>query len=212
MKRMIIGFGHKRRRGKDLACEIVQAQLSYMEQFEDHIRIDHFARSIKEGIGVGVFGFNPSQLYGEHKTTVDPFWGITPRDVFQRFGTEVMHTLFGADVWARTLVRRALNEPDKHVLVGDVRFPHEVEALKELGAILIKIDRDVPPSDDPAEDLHASETALDGWDGWDHVILNNGTIEELRQLLAAFLIPWLAEQDVNTRAVQVNDLTYLDLA
>lgn len=210
MKRLIIGFGHKRRRGKDLACEIVAEQLASV--LEDAIRIDHFADSIKEGIGAGVFGFSEAQLYGDLKTVVDPFWGITPRDVFQRFGTEVMHTLFGADIWARTLVRRAMNEPKAHVLVGDVRFPHEVEALKRLGAILIRIDRDVPPSEDPAEDRHRSETALDGWDGWDHVILNNGTIEDLRQLLATYLVPMLAERGLDTRPVAVNELTYLTLA
>jgi hypothetical protein len=210
MKRLIIGFGHKRRRGKDTACEIVAQQLESVS--EDKVRIDHFAYSIKQGIGKGVFGFSEEQLYGDLKTEVDPFWGITPRDVFQRFGTEVMHTLFGADVWARTVVRRAMNEPEAHVLVGDVRFPHEVEVLQALGAILVKIDRDIPPSVDPAEDLHSSETALDGWDGWDHVILNNGSIEELRRCLAAFLIPLLADRGLQARATDVNELTYLTLA
>lgn len=207
MKRMIIGFGGKRRRGKDLACELTKRLLADI----DHVaRIDHFAASIKDGIGKGVFGFSHDQLYGDLKTAVDPFWGITPRDVFQRFGTEVMHTQFGADIWVRTLLRRVENgTAGVHVLVGDVRFPHEVEALHRQGALLVKIDRDLPASEVPAEDAHASETALDDWHGWDYMINNNGTVEDLRRHLAEWLVSKLFAVGVHTQVDRVVGISRL---
>ena len=208
-KRLVIGCSGKRRVGKDTVCIMTKELLADVGQAS---RIDHFAYSIKEGIGKGVFGFSEEQLHGCLKTVVDPFWGITPRDVFQRFGTEVMHTQFGQDIWARTVLRRAQNDLKTHVLVGDVRFPHEVGALRELNATLIRIDRAVPASGDPAEDQHLSETALDGWDGWDHRILNNGSIPELRGRVAAILCEILAEQDLLVRSKIVNGRIHLALA
>jgi hypothetical protein len=178
MKQVIFGFGCKRRRGKDEAARMVQQR---MTAHGVQCRLDSFAHSIKDGIGRGVFGFTQEQLYGDLKTEVDPFWGITPRDVFQRFGTEVMHTQFGKDIWVKTLLRRASAEPEVAVIVSDMRFMHEAIALRELGGTLIRIDRDVEHM--PGEDDHPSETSLDNFEGWNAIIDNNGTLEELSEAI-----------------------------
>lgn len=180
MNQVIIGFGCKRRRGKDQAA---QYALQRMAEHGLQTRIDSFAHSIKESIGRGVFGFNNAQLSGDLKTVVDEYWGLTPRDVFQRFGTEVMHTQFGRDIWVKTLLRRAEALPDVHVIVSDTRFMHEAIALRERGGTLIRVDRDVEHV--PGEDDHPSEVSLDNFEGWDEVIDNNGSLDDLKTAVFA---------------------------
>ena len=79
-------------------------------------------------------------------------------------------------------------------IITDVRFPNEVQAIKDRGGITIRINRpcsicggvgyhklDCRPSE------HQSETALDNAE-FDYVIDNNGTIEELIEQVKKILI------------------------
>lgn len=63
------------------------------------------------------------------------------------------------------------------VVVTDVRYPNEAEALQRAGFRMVRVLRPsaVPPGVTP----HESETALDGFAA-DVRIVNNGTLEELR--------------------------------
>lgn len=83
-------------------------------------------------------------------------------------------------------------------IITDVRFPNEVEAIKKHGGIMVRINR--PSWYDQEEDRlmreflkeppraeHPSETALDNYEGFDIVIENNGTIEELTEKVKEIL-------------------------
>ena len=64
----------------------------------------------------------------------------------------------------------------------DLRFPNEAEAIRSLGGLLVRIDRpDVPKMN------HPTECALDDWSDWDHVIENNGTLDEFVATVRALL-------------------------
>lgn len=180
--RIIVGFGHRRRRGKDLCCELA---LEHLQRKDIPARIDHFAHSLKEGIGRKVFGLSDAQLYGELKEVVDPFWGETPGVLLQKGGTECMRRGYGDSIWVRTLLRRLLEQPERAVLIGDVRFPNEAEAIKSWGGILVKVNRrGLPPT---SRDNHISETALDNYDGWDYEIDNCGDRQHLAGLVAEII-------------------------
>lgn len=169
-KPKIVGFGHRRMRGKDTAA-------AYLADNYDFAH-DAFAYSLKEGIGRGVFGLTDDQLYGSQdvKETVDPFWQLTPRDILQRAGTEAMRHTFGADVWVKTLLRRA-EKRRVPTVVADVRFVSEADAIKAHDGFVIRIDRNLPY--DPIIDQHQSETDLLTYDRWDLIINNDGTLEGL---------------------------------
>lgn len=165
----IIGFGYKRERGKDTSCDHI------IKNYSGFVK-DNFARSLKEGIGKGVFGLTNEQLYGKLKSVVDPFWDMTPRSILQRAGTNAMRSEFGEKIWVNTLLRR-FKEQDNNVLVADMRFLSEVEAIKNEGGYVINIKRDIPFND--KVDLHKSETELDSFEDWDFVVDNNGTYNSL---------------------------------
>lgn len=62
------------------------------------------------------------------------------------------------------------------VVVTDVRFPNEAEAIKAAGGKLVRIVR----LGQDLSDTHISETALDGWPV-DREVFNAGTLEDLQR-------------------------------
>ncbi len=78
-------------------------------------------------------------------------------------------------------------------LITDMRFPNEVQAVKEREGVTIRINR---PRNNPGindydmtkDSDHISETALDDYVDFDYVIDNTGTIEELISKVKEILI------------------------
>jgi hypothetical protein len=94
------------------------------------------------------------------------------RGLLQRFGTEVGREMFGEDFW----VDYALNSivDGTKVVIADVRYPNEADAIKALGGKVYRVERDgVGPANE-----HASENALEGYE-FDGSIRNDGTIDGL---------------------------------
>ena len=80
-------------------------------------------------------------------------------------------------VHIRHTVNRILSEQSELAIVPDVRFPNEVEAIKQAGGAVIRLERST------LNDGHESETALDkenfDWGNFDFVIDNsNNTTED----------------------------------
>lgn len=179
-ERLVVGFGHKRRRGKDLCGDLAMKLLAAKGI---PARRDWFAYTLKEMCRT-VFGFDDAQLYGDRKFEPDPFWGITPRRALQLAGTESMRNVFREDIWVKTVEQRALRDPNTSVIICDVRFPNEVEGIHRLGGVCVRVDRptdQIPPATAEGEDQHASETSLDGFEGWDFVVQNDAGIAELER-------------------------------
>lgn len=103
------------------------------------------------------------------------------RGLIQRFGTEVGRDMFGEDFWVDYALR---NVPDgSRVVVSDVRFPNEANAIKELGGTVWRISRDgVYAAND-----HISEHALDEYT-FDGKLHNSGTIEYLQDLVKGTIL------------------------
>lgn len=173
MKRIVIGFGGKRRRGKDTSAAYAVAYLKYLGL---PVRHDFFAYSLKEAIGRGVLGFTDEQLYGNLKEVEDLFWGFSPRWALQHIGTDLLRKGLDNEIWAKTVERRAGKDPDTSIILSDLRFPNEVDTVKRLGGYTVLCSRDVPSNE---SDFHASETALDHFTSWDFRIDNNGTVGDL---------------------------------
>lgn len=113
---------------------------------------------------------------------------FTNREILQKIG-EGLREKIHPDIWALSLFNKyykkvypdidqfgnpTLCERYPYWIIPDVRMPNEAEKIKELGGILIRVNRDTGYVDN-----HISEVALDSCKKFDFVIDNNGSLEEL---------------------------------
>lgn len=137
-----------------------------------------FADPLKDGLRA-FFGLNTDQLHGNLKEVVDVRYGVTPRELLQRFGS--LGRAINPDIWVIRL-RETLQERAKYSslpsvsIVTDVRFPNEAETVRELGGVLVRVNRSSAGSG--VHELHESEQ-------WaetlmvSHEIDNNSTLDAL---------------------------------
>lgn len=164
---MIIGLSGYARSGKDTVAELLCLNYEY--------RRVAFADPIREAILV----LNPkldSITHVSHRVE-DYGWEVTKQDpevrrLLQVMGTEVGRKMFGNDVWINKALS-GLSQEDR-VVISDVRFPNEAEAIKKLGGMVWRINR----SNASAVNGHPSEHAMDTY-MFDHVIYNHNSLDDL---------------------------------
>jgi hypothetical protein len=204
---MIIGICGFIGSGKDTVAD-------YLVNFHE-FRRESFANTLKDAVS-SVFGWDRTMLEGrtkearEWREQVDPWWAerlamptLTPRWVLQYWGTEVCRRGFHDDIWIASLENKLRTSKDS-VVISDCRFPNEIASIKNTGGKIIWVQRgELPDWYDLALEenlknseaakfelikrkVHASETAWVGTD-FDHVIENNGTIDELYKKIALII-------------------------
>jgi len=173
-----------------------------------------FASHLKDVTSV-MFGWDRNLLEGdtnesrEFREEVDPFWSdklerkFTPRLALQLMGTEVGRNVFGANFWIHSLENK-IKDVSKHYVVTDVRFQNEIDWIRKQKGILIEIRRDKLPSwyniADKANngcqhsisvmkdiEIHESEWKWINKQNVDHVVRNDGTLEDLRESMISCL-------------------------
>ena len=179
---MIIGFMGKKQCGKDTAAKFLINNYTFQRYA--------FGDPVKKICKI-MFGFDDEQLYGSKKENIDHDWNISPRQAFQVVGTEFAQ--FGIykylpeltekiphrELWVMSFKKWYWNKlkDDKNlkVVISDVRFSHEVNAIKELGGIIVKINKENIPLDN-----HTSEIEMDNIskNRIDYDICNNEGIPE----------------------------------
>ena len=186
---MIIGISGKAGSGKDTAAKMLEVlyanpDISYEDfankrykNFAD-IQIVHFADSLKETAQV-LFRIGEWETNTQEgkKTTID--WiGKTVRELLQGIG-QGLRDAIDSDLWIKILFANTENWSNH--IIADVRYPNELDAIKERNGVLLRIDRK-----DAGAGNHSSETALDNYKEWDVHIENNSSIEDLFEAMRIF--------------------------
>ena len=167
-----------------------------------------FADKLKDGVST-IFGWDRAMLEGDTdesrqwREQRDDFWSaetemeVTPRLVLQLFGTDCLRNGFHDGVWVSLLKKHMLDNPGNYV-IPDVRFRNEQNMIRDLGGEIWRVQRgDIPEwygcamldnttgSDlMEAYDVHPSEYKwIDMNNKFDVTLYNEGTIEDLRQLV-----------------------------
>lgn len=112
-------------------------------------------------IGVDIYGWDDLKTHGPEV-----------RELLQRFGTEVGREMFGEDFWVNAAIDSI--EDGSKVIVSDVRYPNEADAIKKLGGEVWRV---VRPGFGAANG-HASEHALNNYE-FDYILDNNSGMELL---------------------------------
>lgn len=111
------------------------------------------------------------------KESVIPGVGVTARVFLQTLGTDWGRRYIRDDIWISCWQIGVESSGSDKIVVDDVRFPNEANKIIEMGGEMWKIVR----SSARPSTSHASEGALDNWDGFARTIENDGTLLELTQ-------------------------------
>lgn len=216
---MIIAIGGKMGSGKNTVCDIIQelCEKHNGPKFEQKA----FAGKLKQtaslltGVPIEMWEdqefkkqempkcWNKLQQSGRNKVSIP----MTYREFLQKLGTEAMRDGLHTNVWVNALFadytynkicnckKNCRCEHDlPNWIITDLRFPNEMDAVKERNGITIRVVRSFNHKMGSKETgtidltpLHPSETALDGAK-FDYEIINDGTIEDLIEKVKQILI------------------------
>lgn len=125
-----------------------------------------------------VFGLSEAQTWDDSlKGQVITYWGLTPRQMFQRLG-EALKAEFGQDLWVKRWdMSYNMLRDSGNVVCPDARFDLEAAHIKDLGGSLIEVTR--PGAGlTGLEGAHVSERGLQDVEP-DVVLVNAGSRQEL---------------------------------
>lgn len=169
----LLGIHGKARSGKDLAAK-------YLVENHGFTR-NAFADPLKRAVQQ-MFMLTEEQTWSDELKEVPiPYWdNKSPRELFQKLGTEGGRLLFGEDIWLKRW--RYHYDAYKDVMnyvVPDVRFENEAEYIRSLGGVVIHVVRDgVESKLLGTSGKHASEAGIKPHAN-DFVLDNNGTKQDL---------------------------------
>jgi hypothetical protein len=119
--------------------------------------------------------------YKGNISNISEIFKPTPRYLLQFIGSELFRFNLHENTWVNATMAD-YNEHSKWIIT-DTRFPNEAEAIKSRGGILIRVNRNTGNIDN-----HVSEISLDDYKGFDYIIDNNGTFDELIEMIKEILI------------------------
>ena len=162
----IIVIGGKARVGKDTTADYITEQIKDKEKV-CRVQVGQYIKYYAEKY----FGWD-----GREETK--------PRTLLQELGTDIIRNKIDSDFHIDRLVQdiKVLSYFYDTFIVSDVRFPIEVEKLKNNfeNVISIKVLRENEILTEK-EKTHVTETALDNYNNFDYIIDNKGTLEDLKQ-------------------------------
>jgi len=167
---MLIGLTGKAGSGKDTVGDYLVEK----HKFESAAFADHLKDVTALAFGIDKKHFQNQEL----KTIVHPTFGITPREMIQKVGTECFRAHFDDDFWVKhiDMLYKEMLEEDKNFIVTDCRFDNEVMWVRNNGGVIINVSNS--KVNDNVLNGHASELGIDK-DLIDYTITNDSTIEML---------------------------------
>lgn len=143
---VLIGLIGLKQSGKDTFADYLVAN--------HHFRKLAFAEPVKK-LCQTMFLLSEEQLNDPVlKEKVDPRWGLSPRQMMQKVGTDMVRQMWDDDFWVKHMDMRLRKIVDK-VVVSDVRFPNEAQWIRDKGGLLVRID----DGREQSSDAHSSETS-----------------------------------------------------
>jgi len=187
----LIGIGYGARHGKDTAADALCRTLGYRKiSFADKLKelameadpiVVPAIRITNVDVGHGKLA-HTVQSWGGWEKAKDNVREVRP--FLERLG-DGCRKVFGEDFWINQALPLGVKglQHDK-IVVSDVRKLNEAEAIRFIGGKLIRIDR-------PGFAARDFEWELVDYDGWDAVINNAGSIQDLEEKIVETVQGWI---------------------
>lgn len=115
----------------------------------------------------------------------------------QFLGTDVMRKVY-PNIWVRAFLSKVEREGLQKVVVDDVRFRNEAEVLQRAGFLMLRIEAPenvrkarLPQGYPESAFLHPSETDLDDYQDWHHVIDGRERVEDFKAAVLSTVQAWM---------------------
>lgn len=172
-------------------------------RLDPYIKLYSFADPLKQSICMDILGLTWDQCYGsdEEKNSLTSLrWQdmpgyellpadflknknsdgyMTAREIMEHIGTDIFRKI-STNVWADATIRRIQKDKPKIAVITDCRFPNEIDAIKKINGIVIRLTKS------PYKSEHISENVLDkevyDWSNFNY-ILDNENISIYEQCL-----------------------------
>lgn len=168
---LLIGFVGTKGVGKDTAADVLVAKHGFVRR--------KFAQPIKD-VCVTLFQIPECDFEGPQKETVVDRHGLSPRQMMQMVGTDMFRRMVHADFWVRHFEDWcAAQPPTSRVVVTDLRFQNEIDAVQRLGGRVVSITRSAGEGRHRTTDTHVTEAGIATLRGIDAELENDGTVYEL---------------------------------
>ena len=210
--RKLIGITGAISAGKDTIGDILVNNFANWEKMS-------FASHLKDVTAL-LFGMDRKMLAGEtpedrvKREQPDEFWSkkmgkdFTPRYALQFLGTNLLRNQLHQNIWVDCLERKILASK-KNIVITDVRFPNEIDMIRNIGGKIWRVERgelpiwfrkveswnqnrenleyDIPYYVPEISNIHESEWRWVGYDEPNYIFENNGTIEDLKNNVIDFM-------------------------
>lgn len=149
---MIIGFMGKKGVGKTTAANFLVSNHGYQKM--------SFAAKLKD-LSRALFPFSDTDLNGQNKEKMFGKYDWTPREFMERFGEFMRY--WDKDYWLNGVRSIVQFNPNRDIVIDDVRYVNEADFIKSVGGILIRINR--YPSQNPyiQDETSKSENSLNDY-------------------------------------------------
>lgn len=184
---MLIAFGHRRRAGKDTACNfcVTHARTTTKRQLIVKAAFADKMKSMCHDLYAWA-GLREGSYYDEHpelKEQIIPALGKSPRQIYIEFGSTVGRAIF-EDTWLEFVLRTKAEQ----IYISDLRFVNEAKAVLLAGGRVFRIDN-------PRIEIHhdVADANMKDFKDWTGVIVNDGDLHTFhaRVLKAVFNVDFL---------------------
>jgi hypothetical protein len=144
----IVAFCGPKNAGKDSAALTLQSQYRF--------QLCPMASFLNTAVG-SLFMLSHDQLYGNQKDQIDPRWNVTPSQIIQAVGTDLLRNKLkevlpdidlgpdGSSIHCKTMrlwLESSNGGGQRKVVIPDVQFKDESDLVHSLGGKIIRITRD----------------------------------------------------------------------
>lgn len=192
-KKTVVGITGKAGTGKDTVANYLVNEHGFKK--------DSFAAPLKRLVG-DIFCV-PDRILNpiteedrlRREQPMDEWPQFTVRKLLQFIGTELFRNHVDRDVWVKSLCQRIMNDSHPLYVISDVRFPNELDVLKNIfgdDCIAICMVRN-GCSGDTRGGISAHESEAYNL-SCDYEIDNNGSFSELYEKIDGIIIPRLGKR------------------